>query len=118
MCSSLRPASRGEAVEPREAKTAADALKIVQERGLSHVKVGVHDLDGVLRGKYIHIDKFTSALEGGPNGGMGFCDVVLAWDSNDQLYDNVTYTGWHTAYPDAMVRILPQTCREIATEPG
>src|SRR5262249_5694421 len=23
-----------------------------------------------------------------------------------------------TAYPDAMVRILPQTCREIATEPG
>ena len=49
---------------------------------------------------------------------MGFCDVVLGWDSNDQLYDNVTYTGWHTAYPDANVRILPQTCREIATEPG
>ena len=49
---------------------------------------------------------------------MGFCDVVLGWDSNDQLYDNVTYTGWHTAYPDANVRILPETCREIATEPG
>jgi len=101
-------------MEPRQVKTAADALKIVKERGLSHVKVGVHDLDGVLRGKYLHIDKFKSALEGG----MGFCDVVLGWDSNDQLYDNVTYTGWHTAYPDANVRILPQTCREIATEPG
>ena len=101
-------------MEPRQVKTAADALKIVKQRGLSHVKVGVHDLDGVLRGKYLHIDKFKSALEGG----MGFCDVVLGWDSNDQLYDNVTYTGWHTAYPDANVRILPQTCREIADRAG
>ena len=105
---------QGRAMEPRQVKTAADALKIVEERGLTHVKVGVHDIDGVLRGKYIHLDKFKSALEGG----MGFCDVVLGWDVNDQLYDNVTYTGWHTAYPDANVRILPQTCREIATEPG
>ena len=101
-------------MEPREVKTAADARRIVKERGLSHVKVGVHDIDGVLRGKYLHIDKFSSALDGG----MGFCDVVLGWDANDQLYDNVTYTGWHTAYPDATVRILPETCREIATEPG
>src|SRR5258708_31041803 len=101
-------------MEPRQVRTAADARRILQERGLRHVKVGVHDIDGILRGKYLHIDKFSSALEGG----MGFCDVVLGWDSNDQLYDNVTYTGWHTAYPDAIVRILPDTCREIATEPG
>ena len=101
-------------MEPRQVKTAADARRIVKERGLSHVKVGVHDIDGILRGKYIHIDKFHSALDGG----MGFCDVVLGWDINDQLYDNVTYTGWHTGYPDANVRILPETCREIATEPG
>ena len=101
-------------MEPRQVKTAADARRILQERGLRHVKVGVHDIDGVLRGKYLHIDKFSGALDGG----MGFCDVVLGWDSNDQLYDNVTYTGWHTAYPDANVRILPETCREIATEPG
>jgi glutamine synthetase len=101
-------------MEPREVKTAADARRIVKERGLSHVKVGVHDIDGILRGKYLHIDKFSSALDGG----MGFCDVVLGWDMGDQLYDNVTYTGWHTAYPDATVRLLPETCREIATEPG
>jgi glutamine synthetase len=101
-------------MEPRQVRTAADARRILQERGLRHVKVGVHDVDGILRGKYLHIDKFSSALESG----MGFCDVVLGWDSNDQLYDNVSYTGWHTAYPDATVRILPETCREIATEPG
>ena len=103
-------------MEPRQVKTAADALRIVKQRGLSHIKVGVHDVDGVLRGKYVHIDKFKSALEGGPNGGgMGFCDVVLGWDSYDQLYDNVTFTGWHTAYPDANVQIVPESCREIAT---
>jgi glutamine synthetase len=101
-------------MEPRQVRTMADALKIVEARGLSHVKVGVHDLDGVLRGKYLHVDKLQSALEGG----LGFCDVVLGWDSNDQLYDNVAFTGWHTGYPDATVRLLPQTCREIATEPG
>ena len=101
-------------MEPRQVKTAADARRIVKERGLSHVKVGVHDIDGILRGKYLHVDKFHSALDGG----MGFCDVVLGWDANDQLYDNVTYTGWHTGYPDANVRLLPETCREIATEPG
>src|SRR6185436_14599882 len=101
-------------MEPRQVRTAADARRILQVRGLRHVKVGVHDIDGILRGKYLHIDKFKSALDGG----MGFCDVVLGWDSYDQLYDNVTFTGWHTAYPDANVRILPATCREIATEPG
>jgi glutamine synthetase len=57
-------------------------------------------------------DKFFSALDGG----FGFCDVVLGWDSNDQLYDNVTYTGWHTAYPDAPVRIVPESCRELPLE--
>ena len=96
-------------MEPRQVRTAADALRIVKQRGLSHVKVGVHDVDGVLRGKYVHIDKFKSALEGG----MGFCDVVLGWDSYDQLYDNVTFTGWHTAFPDAPVRLLPETCRSV-----
>jgi glutamine synthetase len=101
-------------MEPRQVKTAEDAKRIVRERGLSHVKVGVHDVDGILRGKYLHVDKFVSALESN----FGFCDVVLGWDSSDQLYDNVTYTGWHTAYPDAPVRILPESCRELAGEPG
>jgi glutamine synthetase len=43
---------------------------------------------------------------------------VLGWDSADQLYDNVKYTGWHTAYPDAPVRVLPSTARAIPFEPG
>lgn len=99
-------------MDPRQVKTAADARAIVEQRGLSHVKVGVFDVDGVLRGKYMGREKFFSALEKG----FGFCDVVLGWDSNDQLYDNVKLTGWHTAYPDANVRVLPQTCRALPLE--
>jgi glutamine synthetase len=97
---------------PDDVKTGADARRLIEERNLSHVKVGVVDLDGVLRGKYIAREKFFSALDHG----FGFCDVVLGWDSNDQLYDNAAFTGWHTAYPDATCRILPQTCRPIPIE--
>ena len=93
-------------------RTAEDAAAYVRGRDLPFVKVGVVDVDGVMRGKYMARDKFESALEKG----FGFCDVVLGWDSNDQLYDNTTLTGWHTAYPDAPVRILPETMRLIPFE--
>ncbi len=101
-------------MQPDQVRTAADARAIVTERGLEQVKVGVFDVDGVLRGKYMSRDKFCAALDKG----FGFCDVVLGWDSNDQLYDNVRYTGWHTGYPDAPVRLLPESCREIPFEPA
>ena len=99
-------------MDPRKVKTAADARAIVAERGLTHVKVGAFDIDGILRGKYLSRAKFESALEGG----FGFCDVVLGWDSKDQLYDNARYTGWHTGYPDANVRLLPESCRALPWE--
>jgi glutamine synthetase len=99
-------------MKTEEVKTAAQARRIVEERGLSNVKVGVFDADGILRGKYMSREKFFSVLESG----FGFCDVVLGWDSNDQLYDNVSFTGWHTAYPDAAVRVIPSTCRALPLE--
>jgi len=99
-------------MEPRQVRTVADAQAIVAERGLTHVKVGAFDIDGILRGKYMSRAKFESALECG----FGFCDVVLGWDSKDQLYDNARYTGWHTGYPDANVRLLPESCRPLPWE--
>ena len=97
----------------RQVNSIADAKGIVDERGLTHIKVGLFDIDGVMRGKYMSKAKFFSALDKG----FAFCDVVLGWDSNDKLYDNSKYTGWHTGYPDASVRILPHTCREVCTTP-
>jgi len=99
-------------MEALQVNTVEDARAIVEHRHIKHVKIGVCDIDGVLRGKYISRDKFFSALDHG----MGFCDVVLGWDSNDQLYDNTAFTGWHSGYPDATVKILPHTCREIPFE--
>lgn len=96
----------------REVKSVADAKNIVNKRNIRHIKVGVFDVDGILRGKYISRDKFFAALDKG----FGFCDVVLGWDSKDQLYDNVKYTGWHSGYPDAPLRIIPESCRDIPFE--
>lgn len=99
-------------LNPRDVRNSEDAKRIVEERQLSHVKVGIFDIDGIMLGKYMSRNKFYSALEQG----FAFCDVVLGWDSKDKLYDNVNYTGWHTGYPDAKVRIIPESCRTISCE--
>jgi len=73
------------------------------------VKVAITDLDGVLRGKYLHKDKFISILEGG----FGFCDVVFGWDINDLSYEGMEFTGWHTGYPDAVAKLDLNTFRKV-----
>ena len=78
------------------------------------VKIAFTDIDGILSGKYMSTEKFLSVVEST----TGFCDVIFGWDSNDVAYDNVTYTGWHTGYPDATARIDLKTFRPIPWEPG
>jgi glutamine synthetase len=80
----------------------------------SKAKVAVTDIDGVLRGKYLHRDKLETAL----GSGLGFCNVVFGWDSGDICYDNARYTGWHTGYPDAQVRLDAATYREVPWDGG
>ena len=86
-----------------------DVIKQIRRSEATKVKVAITDLDGVLRGKIIHVDKFLSAAESG----FGFCNVVFGWDSSDHAYDNVEYTGWHTGYPDAKVNLDLSTFRTI-----
>ena len=100
-------------MSPTPAEQADELRNYLGERGIEHVKIGVFDSDAILRGKYISRDKFLLALDKQ----LGFCDVILGWDSSDTLYDNTAFTGWHTAYPDASVRILPASRREIPFEP-
>jgi glutamine synthetase len=94
--------------------TKAHILDQLADRDPPCAKVGVFDIDGVFRGKYMGVEKLSSALEKG----FGFCDVVLGWDSSDQLLDNLAFTGWHTAYPDAQVRLILETLRPIPFEGG
>jgi glutamine synthetase len=89
-------------------------IDYVKKHPSGKVKVAISDIDGILRGKYISVEKFLSVIEGQ----TGFCDVVFGWDANDSAYDNATYTGWHTGYPDAPVNIDINTFRKIPWENG
>jgi len=82
-------------------------LQSFRERGVTQVQLGLTDIDGVLRGKFVSLDKFASLL----GDGGGFCDCVFGWDVADQLYDNARYTGWHTGYPDAHFKLIADTLR-------
>jgi glutamine synthetase len=90
------------------------ALNAVENAPLKKVKVAVSDIDGVMRGKYLHKDKFMSAADGG----FGFCDVVFGWDINDACYDNTKLTGWQHGFPDALARIDLATMRNVPWDGG
>jgi glutamine synthetase len=92
---------------------AAEVLKKLSDAGVKRVKLGATDIDGILRGKYISLDKFASVA----SSHLGFCDVIFGWDISDALYDNVRYTGWHTGYPDARASVDLDTLRLIPWEP-
>ncbi len=92
--------------------TAEQLIADYSEEGIQRIKLGVTDVDGVMRGKYISLDKFEAIADST----SGFCDCVLGWDIDDQLYDNATFTGWHTAFPDALFRLDLSTERRLKDE--
>ena len=96
----------------RQLQEQATVLEEIRESDTTKVKVAVTDIDGILRGKYMHRDKFFSAAQSG----FGFCDVVFGWDIGDQPYDNAYMTGWHHGFPDAQVRLDLATARRVPWE--
>lgn len=95
-------------------KASQNILKMLGESKHQKVKVAVTDVDGILRGKYLHKDKFISALDSG----FGFCNVIFGWDSADVCYDNGKFTGWHSGYPDALAKIDVTTLRHVPWDDG
>ncbi|MES2795278.1 MAG: glutamine synthetase family protein [Bacteroidota bacterium] len=89
-----------------------EILDYIKQHPAGKVKVAVTDIDGILRGKYISTEKFLSIADDT----FGFCDVVFGWDMADVAYDNASYTGWHTGYPDAKAKIDFSTFRKIPWE--
>jgi glutamine synthetase len=94
--------------------TVHPALAAIRKSGAQKVKVACSDIDGVLRGKYLHKDKF----EGAADSGFGFCDVVFGWDCGDVPYDNTQVTGWQHGYPDALARLDLDTHRQVPWDGG
>ena len=92
----------------------SDILSAFESNQVRHIRLGMFDIDGVLRGKYVSRRKFESAAATG----MNFCDVLFGWDMNDDLYDRESLTGWHTGYPDAHVKFDLDTFRIIPWEPN
>src|SRR6185312_128189 len=91
--------------------------ELLQQLAAEHtekVKLAIVDVDGVLRGKVMAFDKFVSIAEKG----FGFCDVVFGWDAEDRAYDNGTFTGWHTGYPDAIAVVDAGSFRRVPWEGG
>ena len=73
------------------------------------IKVAVTDIDGILRGKYIHKQKFLDIADSS----FGFCDVIMGWDNADNVYTNAETTGWHTGFPDTRAQIDINTFRTV-----
>ena len=95
--------------------TSKKILQQLIDSGQRKVKLGVTDIDGVLLGKVINIEKFKSVVDSG----FGFCNVVFGWDIHDLCYEEdagVRYTGWHTGFPDAQAEVDLSTYREIPWE--
>jgi len=92
--------------------TSKEILDYVKKHPSRKVKIAFTDIDGVLRGKYISVQKFLGVVDGS----TGFCDVIFGWDMGDHAYDNASFTGWHTGYPDAPGKIDLATFRKIPWE--
>ena len=77
--------------------------------GARQAMLGLADIDGVLRGKFVGFDKLKSLFAKGG----GFCDCVFGWDMDDQLYDGGAVTGWHSGFPDARYRLIAASQRSV-----
>ncbi|RYZ63639.1 MAG: glutamine synthetase, partial [Proteobacteria bacterium] len=106
--------------EPKSESERDRVLSELRKDPGSKVKVAVCDIDGVLRGKYLHKSKVLSALESHARdavravaGDFGLCNVVFGWDVADVCYDNGAFSGWHTGFPDAPAYLDLATFRHV-----
>lgn len=79
-----------------------------QTVGSDYVKLGVFDVDGLLRGKYISKQKISTTID--------FCSVIFGWDINDQVYDDCKLTGWHTGFHDSKINIIESSRKTLPDE--
>ena len=87
-----------------------DRAAIVEEVRKCHaarVKVAVADMDGILRGKCIHVDKFLTALDSG----LGF--NVFGYDLQDKPVETAWRTVRRIGFADSIVMLDLDTYRTV-----
>jgi len=94
------------------AQSRDDVVKLLEERGTTHVQVGFTDHTGQIRGKYISSKKFLSALDNG----IAMTRNLAAVDFNDVIYpvDGLIVDGG--GFGDSVARIVPESCRQVPWE--
>ena len=73
------------------------AEQYLSKNKIDTIKIGIVDIDGLWRGKRVTADYFLGSIM---SHGAHICDILFGWDIEDQLIPGLTYTGWHTGYPD------------------
>ncbi|CEP16287.1 hypothetical protein [Parasitella parasitica] len=77
------------------------------------VKVAAVDIDGLLRGKVMHKDKFLHVAKSG----FGFCSVIFGWDIQDNNYTTPgEFAGKDCQYFDLIAKIDLTSYRRIPWE--
>ncbi|MGB3799013.1 MAG: glutamine synthetase, partial [Lewinella sp.] len=85
------------------------AIDQLRKDPTQRVKIGVTDIDGVLRAKYISGEKLLTAADKG----FGFCNVIFGWDIADQVYpDPLPDPG----FADALASVDTDTVRQVPWE--
>jgi glutamine synthetase len=87
----------------------------VRKHDIQVIKMGAVDIDGLWRGKRLSADYFVKAAH---EAGSNICNILFGWDINDESIPLVTYTGFHTGYPDVNLRPDLSTLRLSPDEPG
>jgi glutamine synthetase len=95
--------------------TKASITAFIEEHDIKVFKIGAVDVDGIWRGKRLSAKYFQDAAH---HAGSNICNIIFGWDINDLMIPKLTYTGWHTGYPDVNLRPDLSTLRAVPAEPG
>ena len=90
-----------------------DIERLLNDEPTTMIRIGVTDMDGVIRGKCLSAERFLQALDGG----LSICDCLLGWDIADRLYDTEhsnAQVGWQFGYPDAPLKIVEDGVRALS----
>lgn len=72
-----------------------DIVARLAEQGIDTVELGFGDIQGVLRGKRVPLDRLAQVSRSG----FAFCLGALAWDIQSEIFPT-EIVGWENGYPD------------------